>query len=101
VLITGNGMQEMMRVLLELPEGFGKDVKLFSEVEINRLMHRMDNIPGVGVSEKLLRVRVGSKQNMENVLVLIGDNDNDHGPEECIFFIDEEEGEQHINEKGL
>jgi hypothetical protein len=40
VLITGDAMQEMMRVLLEFPEGFGKDVKLFSEVEINRLMHR-------------------------------------------------------------
>ena len=99
-LIKGDAMQEMMRVLLELPEGFGKD-KHFSEAEINRLLHRMDNMPGVRVNEKLLRVQVGSKRNLANVLDLLGDIDNDHGPEECIFFIDEEECEQYIKEKGL
>lgn len=100
VLIKGDAMLEMMCVLLELPEGFGKD-KYFSEVEINRLLYRLDTIPGVRVNEKLLRVRVGSMRNLENVLDLLGDIDNDYGPEECIFFIDEEECEQCIKEKGL
>jgi hypothetical protein len=99
MLIKGDAMQEMMRVLLELPEGFDKD-NHFSEAEINRIMHRMDNIPGVQVNEKLLRVQMGSKRNLANVLDLLGDIDNDNGPEECIFFINEEECEQHIKEKG-
>jgi hypothetical protein len=100
ILIKGDAMQEMMCVLLQLPEECGKD-KHFSEVEINRLMHRMDNIAGVRVNEKLLRAQVGSNRTIANVLDLLGDIDNDNGPDECIFFIDEKECEQHIKKKGL